>query len=90
MKRKSLSQKREVSFNILLLLEKKKAEKELKQVALDIKKLNDEKKKRPMKKSQQLIGNQVSLITSTNNYQRSEHATKRPTWMNNYEATKIN
>jgi hypothetical protein len=43
-----------VSFNILLLLErkKKKAEKELKQVALDIKKLNDEKKKRPMKKSQ--------------------------------------
>ena len=43
-----------------------------------------------MKKSQQLIGNQVPLITSTNNYQRSEHATKRPTWMNNYEATKIN
>jgi hypothetical protein len=48
----------------------------LEEVALDTKKLNDEKKERPMNKSPQLIGDQVSLIISVNNDQRSPHAKK--------------
>jgi hypothetical protein len=49
----------------------------LEEVALDTKKLNDEKKERPMNKSPQLIGDQVPLITSyADNDQQSQYATK--------------
>jgi hypothetical protein len=51
----------------------------LEQVALDIKKylMMRKKKKRPMNKSPQLIGDQVPLITSyADNDQQSQYATK--------------
>ena len=60
----------------------------LEQVVLDMKKLNDEKK-RSLRNSTQLVHDQIPLITSVNNGQRS-HVRKIPIWMNDYEVTRIN
>jgi len=46
---------------------REKAEKKLEQVALDIKKLNDEKKEKPIENASQLLDDQSPLVMSANN-----------------------
>jgi hypothetical protein len=62
----------------------------IKQVVLEKKKLNDEKKNMHIENASYLVDDQNPLVTSVNNDQLSQNIRKKPTCMSNYEIIGIN